>query len=361
MARRVMVELPHCRYPIAIGAGAISEWASLVSASGASPAGVFVVADASVAELHRGRISQVVGDKSLTTVAPGETSKSLEEAERLYQALGAARVGRDGVIVAIGGGVVGDLAGFVAGTWMRGIRFLQVPTTLEAAIDAAVGGKTGVNTSHGKNMVGVFHQPIGVIVDLDFLATLADRDLRAGLAESVKHAAIRDPGFLEWQETNAGAILRRDAATLGELIARNVAIKADVVSRDEREAGLREILNYGHTVGHAIEHLMGYELRHGECVALGMIAENEIAVGRGWLGREGAERIRALIAALGLPTRLPTRLDPADIWAACRHDKKNRGGAVRMVVLRGVGAATAIADATEAELTRVIEAVMPLP
>jgi 3-dehydroquinate synthase len=323
---------------------------------------IAVVADAAVAQLHWERIRpQLPPNAQRIDVPPGESSKSLATAAWLYDALASARFERDGLIVALGGGMVGDLAGFVAGTWLRGVRFIQMPTTLEAAIDASVGGKTAINHPSGKNLIGVFHQPSAVIVDTELLDTLPARDFAAGLAESVKHAAVRDPVFLDWHERACEAILRREAETLDELIAWNCRIKAEIVSLDERERELRAILNYGHTIGHALEHVLAFELRHGECVALGMIAENEIARRRGWLGGEACARIRRMLERFGLPAALPNGVAVGSVLAACRQDKKVRAGAVHMVLLEGWGRARRAADVTDEEIAAALRALARAP
>ncbi len=278
-------------------------------------------------------------------------------ASRIYDALAAARVEREDAVIAVGGGMVGDLAGFVAGTWLRGIRFIQVPTSLEAAVDASVGGKTAVNHAQGKNLIGVFHQPMAVIIDTDFMGTLPDRDFMAGLGESVKHALVRDPEFLTWHESLANAIVARQPEVLVELIARNCEIKAEVVGQDEREQNLRAVLNFGHTVGHAIEHLLEFELRHGECVALGIIVANELACSRGMLNRGLAERVRSLFERLGLPTRLPRALNSADVLATCRMDKKVRAQAVTFVLIRGAGEPVRVTDIADAEIVAALCAI----
>lgn len=240
---------------------------------------------------------------------------------------------------------------------MRGIPYINLPTTLEAAIDAAIGGKAAINLSHGKNLVGSFHPPSAVVIDTDFLSTLPQREYVAALAESIKHGLIRDAAFLAWQADRMPDILSRDPDVLIELITRNCRIKADVVAQDEHEAGLREILNCGHTIGHAIEHVCGYALRHGECVALGMLAENQIAAARGALDGESVRRIGALIASAGLPRLLPTGLDPEAIVAACGSDKKNRAGKVRCALAVGIGHAATV-EVTEAELRDGLQAIM---
>lgn len=319
-----------------------------------------VITDDHVAKLHLERLPPF---KPLRTcvlrVPPGESSKTLATVSGLYDKLADARIERRDLILTFGGGVIGDLGGFVAATWLRGIRFVQVPTTLEAAVDASVGGKTGVNHPAGKNLIGAFHQPSAVIIATELLETLPQRDFAAGLAESVKHAAIRDPAFLDWHEQNSAAIKRRDPNTIIELIARNCAIKADVVARDEHEQGLRAILNYGHTIGHAVEHLLDYELRHGECVALGIIAENELARVRGLLDRSVADRIRSLLARFGLPTRLPRPLPAERVIEVTRLDKKVTAGAVNFVLLPELGQPERVADVSDAEIAAALEAIQP--
>lgn len=298
-----------------------------------------IVADATVASLHLPSILAALARRTpaaVLQVPPGEASKTLASAERLYGGLADAKIGRDGLVLALGGGMIGDLAGFVAATWLRGIPFVFCPTTTEAAIDAAIGGKTAINHPAGKNLIGAFHAAAAVVIDSDFLRTLPARDFSAGLAESVKHALIADGAFLDWHEQEAARLLAREADAVTALILRNCGIKADVVARDARERDWRAVLNFGHTVGHALEHVLGFELRHGECVALGIIAENEIARARGWLDAAVCERVRSLLAALGLPTRLPRPVSPGEAWAAARVDKKVRGGAVRCVLLRGL-------------------------
>ncbi|MEP0845187.1 MAG: 3-dehydroquinate synthase [Phycisphaerae bacterium] len=353
-----MVRLPSRRYAIRIGSGASAELPALI-AGVAGPRRVVVITDCTVARFHRAALERRVPSATWIVVPPGDQSKSLTQAAAIYDRLSEIRLGRRDLIVAFGGGMIGDLAGFVAGTWQRGVPFVQVPTTLEAAIDASIGGKTAVNHSRGKNLIGVFHQPIAVLIETDFLATLADRDHVAGLAESVKHAVIRDARFLGWHERKIGPIARREPAEVVRLIERNCRIKAEVVRRDERETGLRAILNYGHTIGHALEHVLRYELRHGECVALGMLAENEVAVARRALPRDVADRIRALLAALGLPQRLPRPLDAAEVAAACRMDKKTESGATHFVLISNLGAPQRVSNVLDEELAAALEVIQP--
>lgn len=353
----VNVTLPERTYPIIIGRDSRRSLPELLN--NRRP---ILIADQTVATLHAKLIDALLpAGAVMLTVESGEASKSLAQAGSLYDALAANHVERGDIIVALGGGMIGDLAGFVAGTWMRGIAFIQAPTTLEAAIDASVGGKTAVNLSAGKNLVGVFHQPEAVLIDTAFLDTLPQRDYCAGLAESVKHGVVRDAAFMTWQEANVPAILRREPGLQDELIAWNCSIKADVVVRDEREGGLRAVLNYGHTIGHAIEHLFEYDLRHGESVALGMRAENHIARGRALLGEAEVTRIGQLLDRFELPARLPGPVADADVIRVCRLDKKSRGGATRFVLARGIGGHTIVDDVADAEIAAALAVLRAAP
>lgn len=357
--RIVNVHVRDRAYPIFIGGGARSQLPGVISDLGGVTHVAFI-ADQHVADLHLERVLGPSETKpAVMSFPPGERSKSIAQVERLYDGLAEARIARQDLIVTFGGGVAGDLGGFAAATWMRGTRFLQLPTTLLAGIDASIGGKTGVNHASGKNLIGSFHQPVAVIVDTDFLDTLPQRDLVAGLAESIKHAAIRDADLLAWHEEHVAEIVGRSPAVLEELIARSCEIKAEVVARDEREDDLRMILNHGHTIGHAIEHLLEYELRHGECVALGMLVENELARRRGLLDDGSAGRIAALIERCQLPTRLPHPLDPGEVAAVCRMDKKVRAGAVNFVLIREPGETERVADISPSEIAGALGAVQP--
>ena len=270
-------------------------------------------------------------------VPAGEQSKSRAQWAALSDQLLDRGFGRDSAIVALGGGVIGDLAGFVAATYLRGIPCLQVPTTLLAMLDASVGGKTGVDTPHGKNLIGAFHPPAAVVADPLVLRTLPEREYRAGLAEAVKHGLIADAGYFAWLGESAAAIARRDETTLATLVRRSVQIKAAVVGEDEREGGRRAILNAGHTVAHAVEHASGYALPHGEAVALGLVAECELAEAMG-IGRRGlGAEVAALLQRLGLPVRLEDGLPRDRVLAAMAADKKNRAARVRFALPRDVG------------------------
>jgi 3-dehydroquinate synthase len=262
----------------------------------------------------------------------GELSKNRETWARLSDDLLTRGLGRDSGVVAFGGGVTGDLAGFVAATYMRGIPYVQVPTTLLAMVDAAVGGKVGVDTRFGKNLIGAFHPPALVVADPQTLLTLPDREFRSGLAETVKHGLIGDAGYFDWIEAQVAQIQARDLAALTELVRRSVEIKALVVSEDEREAGRREILNAGHTVAHALEQVTRYTMPHGEAVALGLVTECRLAARLGVAEPALAERVASLLRALGLPVELPRGLASTALVAAMQLDKKKRGDEIRMAL-----------------------------
>jgi 3-dehydroquinate synthase len=283
----------------------------------------------------------------------GERHKRLPQIERLASELAAAGADRSSLLIAFGGGIIGDLAGFLAAIYMRGIDYIQVPTTLLAQVDSSVGGKTGANLAVGKNLIGSFHHPRAVFADIDVLQTLPDRELRAGLFESIKAGIIRDPALFRFMEQNSAAILARDPAALERVITASIRMKANVVAIDERESGLRMILNYGHTLGHAIEAATGYKrLLHGEAIAWGMLAALQIARARKTVGPDQAERIERTILAYGpLPTFRTTLTKLLD---AAGRDKKNRAGTRRFILPKGIGNAIVVEDVTEAELQSAI-------
>jgi 3-dehydroquinate synthase len=275
---------------------------------------------------------------------PGEAAKSRTQWANITDALLEMGFGRDSAIVAVGGGSVGDLAGFVASTYLRGIPYVQVPTTLLAMVDASVGGKVGVDTPAGKNLVGAFHPPALVLADPRLLATLPDAVYREGLAEAVKHGVVADAGYFEWLGDRVEEIGARDPATIEELVRRSVEIKAGVVSRDEHETGERAILNAGHTIGHALEMLSGFTLRHGDAVAAGLVAEAQLAETLGVAEPGTSETIFALLASLGLPgTEIAFTREV--ILPLMRNDKKNRGGKIRMALPRTIGTMARDGDA----------------
>ena len=296
---------------------------------------------------------------SIAVVPSGEGSKSLARASELYDRLVALKGDRHTCVVAFGGGVVGDLAGFVAATYARGLPLLMIPTSLLAQVDSSVGGKVGVNHPGAKNIIGAFHQPSGVWIDPGTLATLPARELRCGLAEVAKYGVILDARFFASLETEAGAILDRDPGAIARVIARCCELKAEVVSKDEREeTGLRAVLNFGHTAGHAIEAVAGYDgpYRHGEAVAVGMVAEARLAEALGRSGPGVAARIEALLARFGLPTAAPG-LDAASLLDAMGRDKKNRGGRIRFVLPSEIGRVE-LAEAPEAMILETLATIV---
>jgi 3-dehydroquinate synthase len=299
---------------------------------------VVMIADQQVYDLLQAkRLGKLTWSGDVLTFPAGEESKSRESWARLTDLLLERRYGRDSGLVGVGGGVTGDLVGFVAATYLRGVPYLQVPTTLLAMVDASVGGKTGVNTPAGKNLVGAFFPPVAVIVDPLVLRTLPDREYRGGLTEAVKHGLIADATYFAWIESNLSSLVHRDPGCLTHLVRRSVEIKAEVVSGDEREAGRRVILNAGHTVAHSLERVSGFRLPHGEAVALGLIIECAIAEHLGMAGRGLRERVASLLGRLGLPTRYPGPLDGEALLTAMGHDKKNREGDIHFALIAEIG------------------------
>ena len=291
----------------------------------------------------------------LVTIPPGEKSKRLAVVEQVYDRLFEFAMERSDAVVALGGGVVGDLAGFVAATFKRGVDFMQVPTTLLAMVDSSIGGKAGVNHPRGKNMIGAFHQPRLVFADVTTLRTLPRRELGCGLAETVKHAVIRDAEFFAYLEQHRQDVLALAPPVLMDLVARNCRIKAAVVSADEREIGLRAILNLGHTVGHAIETVLAdRDVHHGEAVSLGLVAACRLAVQRGLMQPAEAQRVEQLLRSFELPVHLPD-LPTDDLYEAMRHDKKVKGGRITFVLPRGLGDGALVNDVTEEQAKAVIE------
>lgn len=311
---------------IVVRAGALADAAALVRACapGCRP---IVIADANVAPLHAAPIAAALGADLLTFPA-GEASKVRAKWAALSDELLERQLGRDTVVVAVGGGVCGDLAGFVAATYLRGVPVVQIPTSLVAMIDAAIGGKTGVDTRYGKNLVGAFHQPALVLIDPLALRTLPANHRRAGMAEAIKHGVIADESYFHWIAAHGAALLTSDVADdLAErLVLGSVAVKVQVVAGDEREAGRRRILNLGHTIGHAVEHLSNYEILHGEAVAMGMIAETRLGELAGWTLPGLAAEISDLCTTVGLPVHIPSDFDADAVLALTRGDKKARSG-----------------------------------
>ena len=351
------VALGERSYPIRIGSGLLKDpgvWRTELRGRH-----VLVVTDEHVAPLYLARVRE--GLASLThdaiVLPAGEAAKTLESAARIFAALAALGASRDGAVIALGGGVIGDLAGFAAATWMRGIDFVQMPTTLLAMVDSSVGGKTGVNLESGKNLVGAFHQPRAVLIDTETLTTLPRREYASGLAEVVKYGAIDDAEFFSWLEAHADALNAQDAAALAEAVAVSCRHKAVVVARDERERGERALLNFGHTFGHAIEAASGYgSLLHGEAVAIGMVIAARLSALLGRAPPHDADRLAALLARFALPTALPRGLDADALLTRMRLDKKNVSGRLRLVLWRGLGRADVVPDVDESTIRRVLAA-----
>ncbi|MFA5684386.1 MAG: 3-dehydroquinate synthase [Lysobacteraceae bacterium] len=346
--RLVEVALGERRYPIRIGAGLLRDGAALRALLPGRH--VLLVTDRNVAAHHLPPVAAAIADHvhRIVVLPPGEQEKTLARFAELMQALADLRASRDACVLALGGGVIGDLSGFAAACWMRGVRFVQLPTTLLAMVDSSVGGKTAVDLPSGKNLVGAFHQPGAVIADTDTLATLPDRELRAGLAEVVKYAALGDAGFFEWLDARAEALLARDAEALAETIEICCRHKAAIVARDETEQGERALLNLGHTFGHALEVEAGYgELLHGEGVAIGMVCAARLSQRLGLATPGDGDRLESLLARLGLPTRIPAGLAPERLLAAMRLDKKALSGALRLILWRGMGRAEIVDSVDE--------------
>jgi 3-dehydroquinate synthase len=298
-----------------------------------------------------------VGFQPASVVLPaGEPQKSLAVASQLYDQLAEFQADRKTLVIAVGGGVIGDLAGFVAATYARGLPLLMVPTTLLAMVDSSVGGKTGVNHPRAKNLIGAFHQPVGVWIDTAFLTTVPEREYRSGLAEVVKYGVILDADLFAFLETNADAVLSREAGAIRHVVARCCRLKADIVEKDEREeTGLRAVLNYGHTFAHAYETAAGYgSWLHGEAVAAGMVSASRLAERRGLISADLTDRQRRLLARFGLPTA-PAPWPVATVLAAMRQDKKSVAGRMRFILPRRLGEVALFDDVREADVREVLE------
>ena len=346
-------------YRIDIAPGLLDDGALLASHLRGRHA--LIVSDSQVAPLYAQRVQAALAAArpdakiALHVFEAGEASKTLANFSGVIDALAALGATRDACIYALGGGVVGDLAGFAAACWMRGIDVVQLPTTLLAMVDSSVGGKTAVDIAQGKNLVGAFHPPRAVVADTAALRTLPPRELRAGFAEVIKYGAIVDAPFLDWLDADADGLLAGDDAVLAEAIARSCAHKAAIVERDPFERGERALLNFGHTFGHAIETEQGYGgLNHGEAVAVGMVLAARLSTLLGLADAADGERLRALLARFGLPTALPPDLDPAALVARMRLDKKAQGSGLRFVLWDGAGKARVVADVAEARVLDVL-------
>ncbi len=356
----VTVDLGKRSYPIRIGHGVLQDFGAAYMALGLGTS-VAIVTNPTVAALYldpvRKSLEAAGARTSVVTMPDGEAYKTLETAGDIHGDLIRAGMDRKSVIVTLGGGVVGDTAGFVAATYQRGIEFVQIPTTLESQVDASVGGKTAVDHPLGKNMIGAFHQPRLVYIDTETLTSLPNRELRAGMAEVIKHGLIRDPGLVGFLEENLEAVanLEIEPDRLDWLIAQNCRLKATVVAEDETEKGLREILNYGHTVGHAIEVLTDYQAyKHGEAVYLGMIAAGRIAADRGMWAEAEFDRQQALLRRIGIPGGAAV-LSTDELIDRMGSDKKARAGVIRFVLPEAIGKVVSCDDVTREEMEKGIE------
>ena len=342
------VDLGERGYPIVIGSGLLGDFELADYLSGPD---CLVVTNDTVGPLYlEAAQRKLPSDSPVVSLPDGEQHKTLKTAAKVLDKLVASHANRDTTVIALGGGVVGDIAGFAAACYLRGVAFIQVPTTLLAQVDSSVGGKTGVNHEQGKNLIGAFHQPRLVLIDTDTLTTLPDRELKAGLAEVIKYGAIADLEFLGWLEANIEGLLGKDPDALAYAIRRSCELKAEVVAGDEREAGRRAILNFGHTFGHAIENSLGYgEWLHGEAVAAGMLMAAELSN----IGEDELKRLRNLVEAAGLPA-CPPAIGAEKMQAAMQMDKKVQAKQLRFVLLRSLGDACVTPDYDVGLLNRVL-------
>ncbi|MFP5206791.1 MAG: 3-dehydroquinate synthase [Acidobacteriota bacterium] len=355
----IRVETPSARYDVFAGSGLLQTLAPRIEkAVKRLPRRVFVITSPEIWALWSASFLRSFAEPPIALfLPPGETFKTLRSVEQLVREMVRAGGDRGSLVIAFGGGIVGDVGGFVASIFMRGIPYVQVPTTFLSQVDSSVGGKVGVNLREGKNLVGSFHHPRAVFADIGVLGTLPDRELRAGLMESVKAGIVRDRALVRFMEEHADAVLAREPKALEKVIAASIRMKAGVVGKDERESGLRMILNFGHTVGHALEQATGYKaMLHGEAVGWGMIAALAIARNRSTISAGQCERLERLILRYGpLP---PLDLRAAQIVAATGSDKKNVGGVRRFVLPVGIGDAGVVEDVTAAELDFAVQSML---
>ena len=346
----LQVDVGHSRYPIAIGSGLLTN-RELLDAH-IRGRDLLIVTNTTVARLYLAKLTDsLAGRRIAECILPdGEQHKTLQTAGWVFDALVAKKMNRDSIVLALGGGVVGDIAGFAAACYQRGIGYVQIPTTLLAQVDSSVGGKTGVNHPGGKNLIGAFYQPLCVIADIDTLATLPDRELRAGLAEVIKYGCVWDPLLFDWLDHNMDKLLARNVDALTYAIGRSCEIKATVVAKDEREQNLRAILNFGHTFGHAIEAATGYQsYLHGEAVGLGMLIATDLSQRLELIDAAIKDRVRDILARAGLPIEAP-RIGAAKALELMQMDKKVLAGAVRLVLLEKLGRAIVTADYSQTAL-----------
>jgi len=334
----VKVDLADRSYTVYIDSGVLGNTHPAFSITPAST--VLIVSNETVAPLYLDTLTKsLAGTDVHSLILPdGETYKTIKHWSHIIDKLVGIRATRDATVITLGGGVIGDMGGFAAASYMRGIDFIQIPTTLLSQVDASVGGKTGFNHPMGKNLIGAFHQPTAVLVDIKTLDTLPAREFSAGLAEVVKIAAIRDVAFLDWLENNSAAIMAREPEAIVGMIKRSIANKADVVAEDERESGVRALLNFGHSFGHALETLTDYtQYLHGEAVSIGMMVAGRLSEIRGFCEPGFSDRLGKLLQSFDLPLDLPAKLDPADILETMKLDKKVIAGTARLILVKSAG------------------------
>jgi len=357
MMKTLEVDLGNRSYPIYIGTDLIDQPSLFSVCEKASS--IFIVSNTTVVPLYAARLIKTLETFGKTvrtiTLPDGESYKDWKNLQLIFDGLLKFGADRQTILLALGGGVIGDMTGFAAASFMRGIRFIQVPTTLLAQVDSSVGGKTGINHPQGKNMIGAFHQPVAVIADLNTLKTLPPRELSAGLAEVIKHGAIADAQFLDWVEVNAAALLACDTSAMGYAVLRSCEIKSAVVSADEREGGIRATLNFGHTFGHAIEAGMGYgEWLHGEAVGCGMVMGADLSFRLNHISKADVERLTRIIQSVNLPT-VPPKFGADRYLELMQVDKKTEGGQIRYVLLEKIGKAQ-IKSVPNAQVTETLKA-----
>lgn len=352
---KLTVDLGERSYPILIGSGLLGRPDLLSPYIQGSQ--VLIVTNETIAPLYLSRLVEALGGYQVNTVVlpDGEKYKNLEILNQIFDGLLENRHNRTTTLIALGGGVVGDMTGFAAACYQRGVNFIQIPTTLLAQVDSSVGGKTAVNHPKGKNMIGAFYQPRCVIADIDTLNTLPEREFHAGLAEVVKYGLIADVDFLEWLEINIDALMARKPDVLAEAVRRSCENKAKIVSLDEREGGIRAILNLGHTFGHAIETAQSYkDWLHGEAVAAGMVMAAELSRLLGWISQEDRQRVETLVAKCQLPTWVPENIDGQTMLELMAVDKKVLDGSLRLVLLRALGDAVVTSEFDHAKLIQLL-------
>lgn len=352
------VELGERTYPVYIGRDLLSDDTLLAQHIAGSQ--VVVISNETIAPLYAERVRAALGERQLITeivLSDGEQYKSLDTLSDIFDRVMADKHSRNTTFIALGGGVVGDITGFAAACYQRGVNFIQVPTTLLAQVDSSVGGKTAVNHPQGKNMIGAFYQPQAVLIDINTLQTLPAREFGAGLAEVVKYGLISDEPFYRWLQEHMPRLLAREEAALAEAIERSCANKAQVVAADEREGGMRAILNLGHTFGHAIETGQGYgQWLHGEAVATGMLLALELSARRGWIEPGEVDDFRELLLGVHLPVAPPADMDADAFLELMAHDKKVIDGKLRLILLKAIGSACIVDDVTDTEIRELLAA-----